>query len=73
MVPHKGLLAVPLKMFIAWKPHTIGIQLHCLADATWGFVMDMYLYTGARGTLRRFGTAAENFDAKNIMKLWAAV
>ena len=33
----------------------------------------MYLYTGARGTLRRYGTAAGNFDAKNIMKLWASL
>ena len=47
------------------------MKLYCLADATWGYVVDMYLYTGARGTLRRYGTAAGNFDAKNIMKLWA--
>ena len=33
----------------------------------------MYLYTGARGTRRRYGTAAGNFDAKNIMKLWASL
>ena len=72
VVPHKGMLAGPLKMFIARKPHPTGINL-CLADATWGYVVDMYLYTGVRGGLRRYGTAAGNFDAKNIMKLWASL
>ena len=73
VVPHKGLLAGPLKMFIARKPHPTGIKLYCLADATWGYVVGMYFYTGARGTLRRYGTAAGNFDAKNIIKLWASL
>ena len=71
VVPHKRLLAGPLKMFIARKPHPPGIKLYCPADATRAHVVDMYLYTCARGTLRRYGTAAGNFDAKNIMKLWA--
>ena len=73
VVPHKGMLAGPLKMFIARKPHPTGIKLYCLADATWGYVVDMYLYTGVRGRPRRYGTAAGNFDAKNIMKLWASL
>ena len=59
--------------YIARKPHPTGIKLYCLADATWGYVVDMYLYTGVRGRLRRYGTAAGNFDAKNIMKLWASL
>ena len=49
VVPHKGMLAGPLKMFITRKPHPTGIKLYCLADATWGYVVDMYLYTGVRG------------------------
>ena len=73
VVPHKGLVAGPLKMYIARKPHPTGMKLYCLADATWGYVVGMYLYTGARGTPRRYGTAAGNFDAKNIMKLWASL
>ena len=72
-VPHKGPLAGPLKMFIARKPHPTGIKLYCPADATWGYVVNMYLYTGAWGTLRRYSTAAGNFDAKNIMKLWPSL
>ena len=71
--PHKWMLAGPLKMFIARKPHPTGIKLYCLADATWGYVVDMYLYTGVRGRLPRYGTAAGNLDAKNIMKLWASL
>ena len=71
VVPNKGMLARPLKMFIARKPHPTGIKLYCLADATWGYVVDMY--TGARGTLRRYGTSAGNFDAKNIMRLSASL
>ena len=35
--------------------------------------MDMYLYTGVQGRLRRYGTAAGTFDAKNSMKLWASL
>ena len=73
VVPHKGMLAGPLRMFITRKPHLIGIKLYCVADATWGYVVDMYLYTGVRGRLRRYGTAVRNFDAKNIMKLWASL
>ena len=49
VVPHKGMLAGPLKMFIARKSHPTGIKLYCLADATWGYVVDMHLYTGVRG------------------------
>ena len=73
VVPHKRMLAGPLKMFIARKPHPTGKKLSCLADATWGYVVDMYLYIGAWGTLRSYGTAAGNFDAKNIIKLWASL
>ena len=45
-MPHKGIRAGPLRMFIARKPHSTGIKLYCLADATSGYVVDMYTCTG---------------------------
>ena len=36
VVPHKGIRAGPLRMFIARKRHSTGIKLYCLADATSG-------------------------------------
>ena len=36
VVPHKGIRAGRLRMFIARKPHPTGIKLYCLADATMG-------------------------------------
>ena len=44
MVPHKGIRAGPLRMFVTRKPHSTGIKLCCLADATSAYVVDMYLY-----------------------------
>ena len=73
MVPHKGIRAGPLRMFIARNPHSSGIKLYCLADATSGYVVDMYLYTGRRGHLRRFGNSAGNFNAQQIMTMWAGL
>ena len=73
MVPHKGVRAGPLRMFIARKLHSTGIKLYCLADATIGYVVDMYLYTGRRGHLRRFGNSAGNFNAQEIMTMWAGL
>ena len=59
-MPHKGIPAGPLRMCIARKHHSTGIKLCCLADATTGYVVDMYLYTGRRGHLRQFGNSAGN-------------
>ena len=73
VVPHQGILAGPLRMFIARKPHSTGIKLYCLADATSGYVVDMYLYTGRRGHLRRFGNSAGNYNAQQIMTMWAGL
>ena len=70
VVPHKGIRAGPLRMFIARKPHSTGIKLYCLADATSGYVVDMYLYTGRRGQLRRFSNSASNFNAHQMMTMW---
>ena len=72
-VPHKGIRAGPLRMFIARKPHSTGIKLYCLANATSGYVVDMYLYVGRRGHLRRFGNTAGNFNAQQIMTMWAGL
>ena len=73
VVPHKGIRAGPLRMFIARKPHSTGIKLYCLADATSGYVVDMYLYTGRRGDLRRCGNSAGNYNAQQIMTMWAGL
>ena len=73
VVPHKGIRAGPLRMFIARKPHSTGIKLYCLADATSGYVVEMYLYTGRRGHLRPFGNNAGNFNAQQIMTMWAGL
>ena len=69
MVSDKGIRAGPLRMFIARKPHSTGIKLYCLADATSGGVVEMYLYRGRRGHLRRFGNGARNFNAQQIMTM----
>ena len=73
MVPHKGIRAGPLRMFIARKPHSTGIKLYCLADASSGYVVDTYLYTGRRGHLRRFGNRAGNFNGEQIITMWASL
>ena len=44
VMPHKGIRGGLLRMFIARKPHSTGIKLYCLADATSGYVVDMCLY-----------------------------
>ena len=72
-MPQKDIRADPLLMFIARKPHSTSIKLYCLADATSGYVADMYLYTGRRGHLRRFGNSAGNFNAQQIMAMWAGL
>ena len=36
-----------------------------------GYVFDVYLYTGRRGKVRRFGSCCGKYDAKGIMRLWA--
>ena len=73
VVPHKGIRARPLRMFIAHKPHSTGIKLYRLADATSGYMVHMYLYTGRHGHLRRFGNSAGNFNAQQIMTMWAGL
>ena len=73
VVPHKGIRSGPLRTFIARKPHSTGIKLYCLADATSGYVVDIYVYTGRRGHLRRFGNNAGNFSAQQIMTMWAGL
>ena len=45
VVPHKGIRVGPLRMFIARKLHSTGIELYCLADATSGYVLGGSLRT----------------------------
>ena len=60
-----------LRQYIARKPHSTGIKLYVLCDNTYGYVFDVYLYTGRRGRIRRTSTCARNLDAKGIMRCWA--
>ena len=69
MVPHKGIRGGPLRMFITRKPHSTGIRLCCLADATSGYVVDIYLYTGRRGHVRRCGSTKADFTAEQVFSL----
>ena len=71
IVPHTGGRCMGLRQYIARKPHASGIKLYVLADNTEGYVVDVYLYTGRRGRVRRFGSCAGNFDAKRIVGLWS--
>ena len=49
----------------------VCIKLYVLLDNTYGYVFDVYLYTGRRGRIRRTGTCARNLGAKSIMRWWA--
>ena len=69
LVPHKGLRAGPLKMYIVRKTHNTGMKLYCLADAGTGYIVDWYLYTGRRGVLRRHGCAAGHLNAGQLMAI----
>ena len=72
IVPHTGGRCMGLRQYIARKPHASGIKLYVLADNTGGgYLVDVYLYTGRRGRVRRFGSCAGNFDAKRIVGLWS--
>ena len=64
VVPHTGSNWHELRQYIARKPHSTGIKVYVLCDNTYGYVFDVYLYTGRRGRIRRTGTCAGNLDAK---------
>ena len=51
LVPHVGLRAKGLKMFIPRKPHNTGIKLYLLADVPGWYVYDIILYNGQRPML----------------------
>ena len=71
LVAHTGLRVGPLKMNIVRKPHNTGIKLYCLADTGTGYIVDLYLYTGRRGLLRRQGCGAGNLNARQLMAMWS--
>ena len=58
-------------MYIVRKPHNTGVKLCCLADAGMGYIVDVYLYTGRRGVLRRHGCGAGNLNARQLMAMWS--
>ena len=53
------------------KPHNTGIKFQCLVDASTGYIMDVYLYTGRRGVLRLHGCGAGNLNARRLMCMWS--
>ena len=71
LVPHMGLRASPLKMYIVRKPHNTGIKLYRLANAGTGYIVDVYFYTGRRGVLRRHGCCAGHLNARQLMAMWS--
>ena len=71
IVPHTGGRCMGLPHYIARKRHATGIKLYVLADNTGGYVVDIYLYTGRWGKVRRLESCAGNFDAKRIVGLWS--
>ena len=71
LVPHTGLRAGSLKMYIVRKPHNTGIKLYCLADARTWYIVDVYLYTGRRGVLRRHGCGGGSLNARQLMAMWS--
>ena len=71
LVPHTGLRASPLKMYIVRKSHNTGIKLYCLADAGTGYILDVYLYTGSRGVRCRHGCGTGNLNAQQLMAMWS--
>ena len=71
VVLRSGGRCLGLRQYIARIPHSTGIKLYVLADNRGGNVFDVYLYTGRRGKVRRFGSCCGKYDAKGIMRLWA--
>ena len=71
VVPHNGGRCLGLRQYIARKPHSTGIKLYVLAENGGGYVFDIYLYTGRRGKVRRFGSWCGKYDSKGIIRLWA--
>ena len=69
--PPTGAPCMGLGQYIARKSHATGIKFYPLADNTGGYVVDVYLYTGRRGRVRRFGSCEGNFDARRIVGLWS--
>ena len=70
-LPHTGLHAGPLQMYIVHKPHTTSINFYCLADDTSGYIVDVYLYTRRRGVLHQHGCGTGNLNARQLMFMWA--
>ena len=68
--PAKGSNLHRLRQYIARKPDSTGIKLYVLCDNKYGYVVNVYLYTGRRRHIRRTGTCARNLDPKGIMRWW---
>ena len=55
VAPHKGRRFGGIIQYIPRKPHSAGIKLYVLCDSVSGYVLQVYLYTGKKGQLRRSG------------------
>ena len=53
VAPHKGRRTGGIIQYIPRKPHSTGIKLYVLCDSVSGYVLQVYLYTGKKGQLRR--------------------
>ena len=71
IVPFKGKRAGNLRQFVPRKPHSTGLKLYCLADSVNSYTVDVYLYTGRRGALRRASWAAGNLSPSGVVYRWA--
>ena len=71
IVPHSGGRCLGLRQYIGRKPRSTGIKLDVLADNGGSYVFDVYLYTGRRGKVHRFGSCCGKYDAQGMMRLWA--
>ena len=70
LVPQTRGRSIGLRQYIARKPHSTSIKLYVLCDNTHGYILDVYVYTGCRGRLRRYGSCSGNLDAKGIVRFW---
>ena len=71
LLPHTGGRSIGLRQYGARKPHSTGIKLYFLCDNTHGNLLDIYLYTGRCGRLRRYGSCNGNLGAKGLVFFWA--
>ena len=71
IVPHKGRRAGHLRQHVPRKPHNTGLKLYCLADSLHAYTVDVYLYCGKRGMMRRSSSHSGRLSSSGVMYRWA--